>query len=111
MSCAADLLRWRSLLHLPAMRYKHRTKCVQIHCQTAGGTWERPRVSLHDDRYRGGEGQGRGHSAPRQPRESSPSKTAVFRAELPERGQAHRSRRPGLIQDLGILGWHLENGS
>lgn len=53
----------------------------------------------------------RGHSAPSLPRESFPSKTAVFRAELPERGQAHPSLRPGLIQDFSILGWHLGNGS
>lgn len=86
-------------------------KCVPIPSQTAGGTWERPRVSFHNDRDRGGEGQGRGHSAPSPPWESSPSKTAVFQAELPEKGQAHPSRRPGLIQDLSILGWHLGNGS
>lgn len=84
--------------------HKHRAKCVRIPNQTAGGTWERPRVSFHDDRDRGSEGQGRGHSSTSLPREAPPSKTAVFRAELPERGQAQPSLRPGLILDFSILG-------
>lgn len=82
------------------MRCKRCAKCAQIHGQTSGGTWERPRVSSHGDRDCGGEGQGRGHPAPSPRWEPSPSKTAVFRAELPERGQ--EAPEPQAWPDSGL---------
>ena len=55
--------------------------------------------------------KGKGEVTPHPALGVLPSKTAVFRAELPEMGQAQSSLRPGLRQDFSIPGWHLENGS
>lgn len=93
------------------MRCKRCAKCAQIHGQTSGGTWERPRVSSHGDRDCGGEGQGRGH--PHLARAGNPPQATLqsFGRSSPRGGRRHPSLRPGLIQDFRILDWHQGNGS